>query len=107
MSSISVLQAPGPGQVTPVKTDSSTSSQGPSTTTAGTAAAVPDSGPQYTNPRFEIDPQTERVILEYRNTQSGSLEYQVPSRAQLLLYQGTQNQSSSGEAPTATGSTAV
>lgn len=108
MSSISVLQAPGPEQVISVKTNSTTSSPAPSTTTAGTAAAVvADSGPQYTNPRFEIDPQTQRVILEYRNVQSGSPQYQVPSKAQLLLYQGTQVQASSGSAPTATGSTAV
>jgi hypothetical protein len=112
MSSISVLQAPGPGQVTSVKTNSSASSPAPSTTSAGTAAATADSGPQYTSPRFELDPQTDRVILEYRNAQSGSPEYQVPSKAQLLLYQGTQSQgtqtqASPGAVPTAAGSTAV
>jgi hypothetical protein len=68
---------------------------------------VADSGPQYTNPRFEIDPQTERVILEYRNVQSGSPEYQVPSKAALLLYQGTQAQASPAPVPTGTGTTAV
>jgi hypothetical protein len=107
MSSISVLQAPGPGQVTSVKTNSATSSPAPSTTTAGTAAAVADSGPQYPSPRVEIDPQTDRVIIEYRSSQSGSPDYQVPSKEQLLLYQGTQAQSISGAVPTATGSTAV
>ena len=106
MSSISVLQAPGPGQVTSVKT-SNDSSPAPTTTTAGTAAATADSGPQYTNPRVEIDPQSQQVILEYRNVQSGSPQYQTPSKAQLLLYQGTQTQANSGPVPTATGSTAV
>jgi hypothetical protein len=106
MSSISVLQAPGPGQVTSVKT-SNDSSPAPSTTTAGTAAATADSGPQYTNPRVEIDPQTQQVILEYRDVASGSPQYQTPSKAQLLLYQGTQNQATPGPVPAATGATAV
>jgi hypothetical protein len=106
MSSISVLQAPGPGQVTTVKT-SNASSPAPTTTSAGTAAATADSAAQYTNPRVEIDPQTQQVILEYRNVQSGSPQYQTPSKAQLLLYLGTQNQASSGSVPSTTGSTAV
>ena len=106
MSSISVLQAPGPGQVTSVKT-SNDSSPAPSTTSAGTAAPTADSGPQYTNPRFEIDPQTQQVILEYRNAQSGLPQYQTPSKAQLLLYQGTQAQATPGPVPTTTGSTAA
>jgi hypothetical protein len=45
---------------------------------------------QYTTPRFEIDPETDRVILEYRDAQSGEQQYQVPSRAQLLAYQDSQ-----------------
>ncbi len=106
MSSISVLQAPGSGQVTTVKT-SNASSPAPTTTSAGTAAATADSVAQYTNPRFEIDPQTQQVILEYRNVQSGSPQYQTPSKAQLLLYQGTQAQTKTGPVPTSTGSTAV
>jgi len=103
MSSISVLQAPGPGQVTSVKTNSDSNAPAPSTTSAGTAAAVVASTPQYTSPKFEIDPETERVILEYRDTQSGISEYQVPSKAQLLLYQGTQAQSQAASGPSSPG----
>jgi hypothetical protein len=106
MSSISALQAPGPGQVTSVATSTNASSPAPSTTTTGTVAAA-ESQPQYTNPRFEIDPQTDRVILEYRDVASGSPQYQVPSKAQLLLYQGTQAHTSTAPAPTGSSSTAV
>ena len=101
MSSISVLQAPGPGQVTSVKTNSDSSSPAPSTTTAGTAATPVASGPEYPNPRFEIDPRTDRVIIEYRNTQTGNPTYQVPSKAQLLLYQGPQAPTTPGTSSTA------
>jgi hypothetical protein len=60
---------------------------------------------QYTTPRFAIDPESDRVILEYRDAQSGEPQYQVPSRAQLLLYQGTQ--AAAEPAPTPSGSTAA
>jgi hypothetical protein len=107
MSSISVLQAPGPGQVVSVKTSSNVSSQAPSTTFAGTATAVGASVAQYPNPRVEIDPLTTRVLIEYRDAQTGTPQYQVPSKAQLLLYHETQSQASARTAPTANGSTAV
>jgi|GEM_PF-3964339 hypothetical protein len=89
MSSISVLQAPGPGQVATVKPTHNVSSPPPSTTTAGIAA---DTGslPQYHSPQLEIDPLLNQVIIEFRDGQNGAPQYQVPSKAQLLLYQGTQ-----------------
>jgi hypothetical protein len=90
MSSISVLQAPGPGQVASVKPSSNASPPALSTEIAGTASTVADPVTQYTTPRFEIDPETDRVILEYRDAQSGEPQYQVPSRAQLLAYQDSQ-----------------
>ena len=107
MSSISVLQAPGPGQVASVKASSNISSSAPSTASAGTAAAVAASAAQYPNPRVEIDPLTTRVLIEYRDTQTGTPQYQVPSRAQLLLYHETQSQASARAAPTVNGSRAV
>jgi len=107
MSSISVLQAPGPGQVASVKPSSNVSSPAPSVPTAGTAAAAAASVAQYPNPRVEIDPLTTRVLIEYRDAQTGTPQYQVPSKAQLLLYHETQSQASASAAPTVHGSTAV
>ena len=103
MSSISVLQAPGPGQVTSVKPSNDASSPAPSTTTAGTAAVGGNAVPPYPTPRLEIDPQTEQAVLLYRDSLDGAPQYQVPSRAQLLLYQGTQAQASAEVTPSVTG----
>jgi hypothetical protein len=106
MSSISVLQAPGPGQVASVKPVNNVSSPAPSTTTPGQAFAA-DPAPSYDSPRLEIDPLLNQVILDYRDGQSGIAEYQVPSKSQLLLYQGTQNQASAAAKPNESGFSSV
>jgi hypothetical protein len=94
MSSISVLQAPGSGQVTSVATPNNVSSPAPSTPSAGNAAATADSVSLFHSPRLEIDPLLNQVIIEYRDEQSGLAQYQVPSKSQLLAYQATQPQAS-------------
>jgi hypothetical protein len=93
MSSISVLQAPGLGQAASVEPTHNGSSQAPSTPAAGVTAAAPVGAPQFPSPRVEIDPLLNQVIIEYRDGQNGAQEYQIPSKSQLLLYQGTQDQS--------------
>ena len=107
MSSISVLQAPGPGQVTSVATTTNVSSPAPSTPSAGNAAATADSVSLFHSPRLEIDPLLNQVIIEYRDEQNGALQYQVPSKSQLLAYQATQPQNSASAAPFAVSATAA
>jgi hypothetical protein len=89
MSSISVLEAPGAAQGAAVKPSSAGSVPVAPTPTVATTAAA-SSAPQYHSPQLEIDPLLNQVIVEFRDGQSGAPEYQVPSKSQLLLYQGTQ-----------------
>jgi hypothetical protein len=87
MSSISVLEAPGSAQIAAAKSGGVGSVPAAPIPTVATAVGV---GPQYHSPQVEIDPLLNQVIVEYRDEQSGAPEYQVPSKSQLLLYQGTQ-----------------
>jgi hypothetical protein len=107
MSSISVLQAPGPEQVTSVATANNVSSPAPSTSSAVNAAAVADSVPLYRSPRIEIDPLLNQVIIEYRNAESGAPQYQVPSKSQLLAYQSPQTEATAPAAPSTVSATAA
>jgi hypothetical protein len=101
MSDISVLQAPGPAPVTTAKPAVGASAEAPTSSVPGPAA--PGSGAteaaapveqklQYSSPRLEIDPLLNQVILQYRDGQTGVAEFQVPSKAQLQLYQNTADQ---------------
>jgi hypothetical protein len=92
MSDISVLQAPGPAAVTTAKPAVSSRAEAPAPSAATEAAAPVEQKPQYSSPRLEIDPLLNQVILQYRDGQTGVAEFQVPSKAQLQLYQKTAGQ---------------
>jgi hypothetical protein len=65
---------------------SATESQG--TDTPSVLIAVP----KFESPQLRVDPVLNTVILEYRDAQSGEELRQVPSKAQLKLYQLHQEQ---------------
>jgi hypothetical protein len=90
MSSISVLQAPGSGQAVPAKSEQTASPQTPQSEPVISAASA-TSASIYPSPRIEIDPQLNTVIIQYLNTADGLANYQVPSKAHLLLYQQHQH----------------
>jgi hypothetical protein len=91
MSSISVLPVTGAGQVEPVKAGPTTNVQPPSSQSQSSAQLVPPApAATYPSPRVEIDPQVNGVIIQYLNAQNGVLNYQVPSKAQLQLYEQNQ-----------------
>jgi hypothetical protein len=102
MSDISVLQAPGPAPVTTAKPAVGAGAEAPASpasASAATEAAAPvEQKVQYSSPRLEIDPLLNQVILQYRDGQSGVAEFQVPSKAQLQLYQNTAEQVSAAPA---------
>jgi hypothetical protein len=89
MSSISALPSLGPDQAAPVKPANNLSVPAPSAPAAANAA-VTETGAQFHSPQLEIDPLLNQVIVQFRDGQSGAPEYQIPSKSQLLLYQGTQ-----------------
>lgn len=105
MSDISVLQAPGPVPVTTAKPAVNASAEAPAPVAQGSAAievAAPvEQKLQYSSPRLEIDPLLNQVILQYRDGQSGIAEFQVPSKAQLQLYQDTADHGSAAPAASA------
>ena len=63
----------------------------PTTTAAGAA-------PLYPSPEIEIDGATGQVILQYRDETTGAAQYQVPSPAQIALYQHTQEEAAAPRA---------
>ncbi len=100
MSNITALQAPGTGVVQPAKPtvspvpDASKTSFSPDAgATALDPAKVADPArqpvpiPGFQSPTTRIDPQNNAVILEYRDGQSGELLRQLPTKAQLRLYE--------------------
>jgi len=74
----------------PAKSEQTASSQPPQSELSSSAAIVTPVS-TYPSPRIEIDPQLNRVIIQYLNTADGLANYQVPSKSQLLLYQQHQN----------------
>jgi len=101
MSSISVLPTSGPSVVSPVKPGNGTS---PAVTTNETAKSQSTTQSKasvlYPSPTESIDPATGQAVIEYSNSTTGAEEYQIPSKAQLRLYQVSQSRTHvPGEAP--------
>ncbi|MGB8843038.1 MAG: hypothetical protein WCC64_18440 [Aliidongia sp.] len=89
MSNISALPPSGPDQIPSIKSANNPSAPAPSAP-AAVNAAVAETAAQFHSPQLEIDPLLNQVIVQFRDGQSGAPEYQIPSKSQLLLYQGTQ-----------------
>ena len=89
-----LYQVPSEAQL---QAQAATASTGPAPTTPGATTPTPTtpatttaSAPLYPSPEIEIDGADGRVILQYRDEVTGALQYQVPSAAQITLYQHTQ-----------------
>jgi hypothetical protein len=95
MSSVSVVPSAGQEQVASVKPANTVNP--PASPAPATGSAVP-SAAQFHSPQLEIDPLLNQVIVQFRDGQSGAPEYQIPSKSQLLLYQGTQTAAAAGPA---------
>ncbi len=108
MSSVSVLQATGLGAVPAPKSSLPADTATPPTT-SDSAAALPSESlgrPSYPSPRVQVDPLTKQVVTEYRDAGSGAATQQIPSKAQLRLYElnqstGGANQTQSVKGPVA------
>ncbi|MEA2755370.1 MAG: hypothetical protein QOJ54_1659 [Aliidongia sp.] len=88
MSSVSVVPSPGPEQVAQVKPANTLNL--PASSPPAAVVAASGTAAQFHSPQLEIDPLLNQVIVQFRDGQSGAPEYQIPSKSQLLLYQGTQ-----------------
>ncbi len=87
MASISVLHIPGTEQVASAKTAPTTGSKAPQSQAQATPSVA---SPTYHSPRIEIDPQLDRVIIQFVNSSSGLTNYQVPTKSQLAAYEQSQ-----------------
>jgi hypothetical protein len=84
MSSISALQVPGLATAPPAKPDPTADAQAQSgVATAKTTAVV---APTYPSPILALDPQSGRVILEYRDQSTGIETQQFPPKEAVRLY---------------------
>jgi hypothetical protein len=92
MSAISNLALSEAGPLGPGKSGSS-EAQNPTgvSTAAQSVVGHPFSAPIYSSPVIYVDPHIGQVVYEFRDSQSGKLQYSVPSSGQLQLYQSTQN----------------
>jgi len=109
MSSVSVLQAPGLGAVaaakSPVAADTATPTTPSDSASAATNVPVPTAQlrASYPSPRVEVDPLTKQVVTEYRDAASGTATQQIPSKAQLRLYELNQSTGGATETPAVKG----
>jgi hypothetical protein len=102
MSSISVQPASGPTVVSPVKNGTGPAASAPTNETAKSQSTAQGNVPVlYPSPVESIDPATSQLVIEYRNSSTGTAEYQTPSKTQLRLYQVSQSRVEiPGQAPT-------
>lgn len=92
MSSISVQPSSGLTVASPVKPGTSTAASASTSETAKSQSAAQGNAPDlYPSPVGQIDPATSQLVIEYRDSATGLLEYQTPSKEQLRLYQDSQS----------------
>lgn len=85
MSAISVLTSPGLSAAPTAKPESSAVPQGSG---SGAAQAAPGSSLTYPNPKFAIDPLSNKVVVEFRDS-SGFITQQIPPKDVVRAYQLT------------------
>jgi hypothetical protein len=82
-----LYQVPSEAQLLPQTAQTGSAVPAPAAQTPAPAAAHTA---LYPSPEIEIDGATGEMILQYRDGTTGKAQYQVPSAAEIALYQETQ-----------------
>ncbi len=102
MSIISSLALSGAGSLGPEKSGATGGqTAGGGSGPSGGNATDASLAPRYGSPVIFIDPQSSQVIYEFRDAQSGSLDYTIPSLSSVHRYQATQDSTLPGRTPSA------